>query len=150
MTRRAGGRDRASTEHDVFLRLVRVAELLARSLADTLEPFKLTLSQYSVLQALRHAGPEGLACREIADRLLARDPDITRLVDRLEARGLVLRQRGRPDRRVVRTRITDEGMGLLRDVDGPVMRLHERHLGRMGLRDLGTFTALLESAGATA
>lgn len=137
----------AGSPQDVFLHVVRVAEVLARRLGDTLEPFQLTLSQYSVLQALRHAGQNGLACGEIASRLLARDPDITRLLDRLETRGLVLRRRERPDRRVVRTQITPEGLDLLEHVDGPVERLHEHHLGRMGPRNLGVLSRLLQAAG---
>ncbi len=139
-----------SVQHEVFFSVVRMADVLTRSLGDMLGPFRLTISQYSVLQALRGAGEHGLACGEIASRLLARDPDITRLLDRLESRGLVLRRRERPDRRVVRTEITREGLGLLERLDALVEELQARHLGRISNRDLGVLSELLKAAGTRA
>jgi DNA-binding MarR family transcriptional regulator len=133
------------SDQQVFLGIVRAAETLTRHLTDVLEPFRLTLSQYSVLDSLRHADDTGLACGELADRLITRDPDITRLVDRLETRGLVMRHRGRPDRRVVRTQITAEGRLLLQQLDEPIGRLHARHLAPMGKRNLGTLSSLLKA-----
>jgi DNA-binding MarR family transcriptional regulator len=107
------------SEQQVVFGIVRVADALMRRLSGTLEPFKLTLNQYSVLEGLRGAGAAGLTCSEIAVRLVSRDPDVTRLLDRLELRGLVSRHRGRPDRRVVRSQNTPEGMQLLAQLDGP-------------------------------
>jgi DNA-binding MarR family transcriptional regulator len=134
------------SDHEVFLRVITLADGLTRRLGEALEPFRLTLSQYSVLEALRRADDDGLACGEIAQRLLTRDPDITRLLDRLEDRGLVLRRRERPDRRIVRTHITSEGLQLLKTLDEALGRLQARHLGHMSRRNLSTLTALLETA----
>lgn len=133
-------------DHEVFLGIVRAAETLTRHLSDALTPFRLTVSQYSVLDNLRRAGDAGLACGEIAERLITRDPDITRLVDRLEDRGLVIRRRERPDRRVVRAQITTEGLWLLAQLDAPIGRLHARHLTPMGKRNLGLLSELLHTA----
>lgn len=133
------------SEQDVFLGIVRAAETLTRRMTEVLEPFQLTLIQFSVLEGLRGAGDSGLACGEIAERLVTRDPDITRLLDRLEVRGLVDRRRGRPDRRVVRTHLTKEGQHLLAQVDKPMGRLRARHLAPMGKRNLGALGALLKA-----
>ena len=73
-------------------------------------------------------------CREVGERLRSREPDITRLLDRLEARGFITRRRERPDRRVVRAQITDQGLQMLRDLDTHVAALHARHLGHLGPR----------------
>ena len=71
----------------------------------------LTGAQYNVLRILRGAEPEGLLCRGISERMISRDPDITRLLDRMEKRGLITRERQTEDRRVIKTRITPEGSG---------------------------------------
>jgi DNA-binding MarR family transcriptional regulator len=131
-------------EHDVFLGILRMADVFTRALIEILAPFRLTLSQYSVLQALRHTNPEGMTCGEVSQRLSTRDPDITRLLDRLELLGLVARRRERPDRRVVRTQITEAGAGVLNAVDKLVEELQARHLGHLGLKKLATFSALLK------
>jgi DNA-binding MarR family transcriptional regulator len=132
------------TEH-VFLRILRLAEGLTQRMGTALEPFELTLTQYSALDALRDAAPDGLACGEIAQRLVARDPDITRLLDRLELRGLVSRSRERPDRRIVRAQITENGLQLVRAIDSAVGALHERHLAPIGKRNLAALASLLEA-----
>ena len=133
------------TEQQVVFGIVRVADALMRRLSGALEPFKLTLNQYSVLDGLRGAGSAGLTCREIAVRLVSRDPDVTRLLDRLELRGLVSRHRGRPDRRVVRTRITPEGVQLLEQLDRP-RAVRAGHPGPMGRGELAALDALLRAA----
>jgi DNA-binding MarR family transcriptional regulator len=133
-------------EHQVFFGIVRTAETLTRQLTETLAPFQLTVSQYSVLDSLRRAGGAGLACGEIAGRLITRDPDVTRMVDRLEDRGLVARRRERPDRRVVRAQITEDGLLLLARLDAPIERLQTRHLTPMGKRNLGVLSTLLHAA----
>src|SRR3954453_13752238 len=108
------------SEQQVVFGIVRVADTLSRRVAEALEPFRLTLNQYSVLESLRGAGAAGLTCSEIALTMISRDPDVTRLLDRLELRGLVSRHRGRPDRRVVRTQLTSDGLQLLEQLDAPV------------------------------
>ena len=98
-----------SFEEETFLNLQRTAEALMHGLEAGLKPAGLSPSQYNVLRILRGAGAEGLACGGIAERMVTRDPDMTRLLDRLEARGLVMRARDRADRRVITVRITPEG-----------------------------------------
>jgi DNA-binding MarR family transcriptional regulator len=133
-------------EDDVFHAILRMAEVFTRALTDALEPFRLTLNQYNVLRILRHGGAQGLTCGEVSDRLTTRDPDITRLLDRLELLGLVARRRERPDRRVVRTQITEEGTGVLNAIDKLIGELQVRHLGHLGPKKLSAFSALLKSA----
>ena len=132
-------------KQDVFLRILRLAEGLTQRMGTALTPFELTLTQYSALDALRHAAPDGLACGEIAERLVARVPDVTRLLDRLELRGLITRSRERPDRRVVRTQITVTGLQLVRAIDTAVGTLHQRHLAPIGKANLAALAALLEA-----
>jgi DNA-binding MarR family transcriptional regulator len=138
-----------SVEGRVFLGIVRVADRLVAHMAAVLEPRRLTLSQYGVLEALRQAGDEGLACGEIAERMITRDPDVTRLLDRLEDRGYVSRYRGRPDRRVVRSRLTPSGVDVLAELDAPMRALHIRQLRGVGRRELGALETLLGSAEST-
>ena len=104
---------------------------------------ELTHQQYNVLRILRGAQPDGLPTLAIAERMLERTPGITRLIDRLEAKALVKRQRDRADRRVVQCRITPAGVALLGALDGPVDRLDEQILGCLDEREVATFLALL-------
>ncbi len=129
---------------EVYLNLLRTADALLREVEATLKPASLSHAQYNVLRILRGAGPGSLACREIGDRMLTRDPDITRLLDRLEARGLVTRSRERADRRVVKTRITAEGLRILRGLDEPIAALHRRQVQHIGARRLRSLVGLLE------
>lgn len=131
-------------ENEVFLNLLRTADALLRDVEQTLKPAELSHTQYNVLRILRGAGPLGLACREIGERMLTRDPDITRLLDRLEARGLVSRARGRADRRVVKTRITTTGLRILRKLEEPIRALHRRQLRHLEPRRLRLLDGLLE------
>src|SRR6266849_6704672 len=99
-------------------------------------------TQYNVLRILRGA-PEGLPCGEIASRMITRDPDVTRLLDRLEKRGLISRCRETKDRRTVMARITQEGLKLLTRLDEPVQADHRKQLGHLGRERLRTLTELL-------
>jgi len=135
-----------SIEEEVFLNLQRTAEVLMHSLEAGLKPAGLSASQYNVLRILRGAGAEGLACRDIAERMVTRDPDMTRLLDRLEARGLVMRARDREDRRVITVRMTPEGLHRLQELDAPVAELVRRQLGHLGERRLRTLSGLLQVA----
>ena len=130
-------------QQEAFLNLQRTADALMRAVAEVLKPAGLSPAQYNVLRILRGAGPEGLACREVGERMVTRDPDITRLLDRLEERGLVGRSREREDRRVITTRITGEGLRILKRLDGPVARVQERQLAHLGARRLRALIALL-------
>jgi DNA-binding MarR family transcriptional regulator len=99
--------------------------------------------------ALRHTGSEGLTCGEVSERLSTRDSDITRPLDRPELLGFVARRRERPDRRVVRTQITEQGSGVLEAVDKLIGELQVRHPCHLGAKKLSAFSALLKSAAIT-
>lgn len=136
-----------SPEHEVLVGL----QIVAARIMEPWEQFlkshgELTLNQYNVLRILRGSHPAGLPSGEIADRMIARDPDITRLVDRLENRDLVTRVRNRQDRRVVEVLITDKGLKLLRSLDHHVDRFPRNMLGHLGPKKLEQFRALLEQA----
>jgi DNA-binding MarR family transcriptional regulator len=136
----------ASLAQEAYVNVRRTADALLRSTEDVLKRAELSSTQYNVLRILRGARPAGLACSEIGERMIARDPDITRLLDRLENRGLVTRQRQKKDRRVVTTRITAAGLRLLKGLDRPVLEAHERQLGHLGRKRLQALIRLLEAA----
>jgi MarR family transcriptional regulator, organic hydroperoxide resistance regulator len=135
-----------SLEQEAVLNVLRTADVLQQRITAVLKPFKLSNSQYNVLRILRGAGPEGLACREISERMITHDPDITRLLDRLEARGLLTRTRDQKDRRVVTARITSEGQRLLEALDGPIAEADRRPLEHLGEQRLRALIELLELA----
>lgn len=135
-----------SIEEEAFLNLLRTADALLQKEAVLLESFGISHAQYNALRILRGAGEEGLACSEIGGRMITRDPDITRLVDRLEKRGFTTRSRESSDRRIVTVRITREGMQLLASLDQPVADLHRSNLSRLGASNLKTLIELLEQA----
>jgi DNA-binding MarR family transcriptional regulator len=136
----------ASAEQEAFLNILKTADVLAGQLADLLKPAALSATQYNVLRILRGAGGEGLSCGEVAERMITRDPDITRLMDRLEKRGLISRHRHSEDRRVVKSRISDEGLKVLASLDQAVLDLHSRQLGHLGALKLKRLIDLLEKA----
>ena len=135
-----------SLEDEAFVSVLRTAGAFQWREAELLKPYEITLPQYNVLRILRGAGPEGLICREIGERMIARDPDVTKLLDRLEARGFVSRERQEKDRRVIVARVTPEGLSLVAEIDGPVLKLTADLLGHLGERKLGTLIRLLEEA----
>jgi MarR family transcriptional regulator, organic hydroperoxide resistance regulator len=130
-------------EEQVFQALLLAADHLLRGEVDVLRTADLTFPQYNVLRILRGAGPDPLSCGSIAQRMLNRDSDLTRLLDRLEERGLVRRGRESSDRRVVTARITKAGLDLLRRLDEPVRRVHQEQLQHMTKTEL---TALRRAA----
>jgi DNA-binding MarR family transcriptional regulator len=135
-----------SLEAEAFLNVMRTSTAFLAELVELLRPHELTQPQYNVLRILRGAGGDGLPSGEIGDRMVSREPDITRLLDRMEARGLVSRQRGTTDRRVVTTRITDEGRRLIDSLDAPVQALHARQLADFSDQELRTLIDFLERA----
>ena len=132
-------------EEAAFLELLRTTDLLSRGLVEVLKAEGLSATQYNVLRILRGA-PRGLPCREIASRMITRDPDVTRLLDRLERRGLISRCRENTDRRTVMVRITPEGLRLLTRLDKPVRATHRKQLGPLGQKRLRALTELLRIA----
>lgn len=135
-----------SLEEEVTLGLARTADALARASEEVLRGSGLTPTQYNVLRILRGAGAAGLSCGDVAGRMITRDPDLTRLLDRLEARSLVTRARDGEDRRVVTTRITRAGLTLLSQLDAPVQAQHRDNLGHLGEQKLRTLAQLLDEA----
>jgi DNA-binding MarR family transcriptional regulator len=134
-----------SPEESAFLELMRTTDILSRPLARLLKTEELSSTQYNVLRILRGA-PEGLPCGEIGNRMITRDPDITRLLDRLEKRGLISRCRETKDRRMVLTRITDDGLALLARLDEPVQQAHRAQLGHLGRKRLQALVELVQAA----
>jgi DNA-binding MarR family transcriptional regulator len=135
----------SSPEEVAFLELCRTTDLLSRRLAALLKTEDLSANQYNVLRILR-GSPDGLPCGEIGNRMITRDPDITRLLDRLEKRELISRCRETKDRRMVMARITPQGMELLARMDQPVQEAHRTQLGHLGRTRLRTLTDLLRVA----
>jgi DNA-binding MarR family transcriptional regulator len=133
-------------EEEAYLNILRTAELLSWSVIETLKRADLTPTQYNVLRILRGAGREGASCSQISERMVTKDSDITRLLDRLDARGLISRERESKDRRVIITRITDEGSRLLAGLDEPIAECHRRQLGHLDDGQLATLNELLEAA----
>jgi DNA-binding MarR family transcriptional regulator len=132
-------------EQDAFMSIQKNADWLMREFEEVLKDENLSPAQYNVLRILRTAGPGGMACHEIGERMITRDPDMTRLLDRLEDRELLTRSREKHDRRVIRTRISQTGLKLLRDLDDPVRSLHRRQLGHLSEKRLRLLVRLLES-----
>lgn len=135
-----------SLEDEAFLNVLRTAEAFLRRETEILKPYEVTLPQYNVLRILRGAEPGGLICREIGERMIARDPDVTKLLDRLEARGLVRRERQEKDRRVIVARATPDGLKLVNELDQPSLKMTEDLLRHLGERKLKTLIRLLEEA----
>ena len=145
-TRKPKRDPQAGLQAHVFVSLMRTADALARGAETLLKPFRLSGTQYNILRILRGAGEKGLACREVGCRLITRDPDITRLLDRMESRGLIARAREAQDRRVVKTRITAEGLRLLTELDKPVHELHRRQWRHLPAKQLRQLSNLLDRA----
>jgi DNA-binding MarR family transcriptional regulator len=129
-------------EEVMHLELMRTREALSHRFAQVFKTEDLSPTQYNVLRILRGA-PEGLSCGEIGNRMVTRDSDITRLLDRLEKRMLISRCRESKDRRTVRTRITPEGLEMLARLDEPVRAAHRERLGHLGSERLLVLTDLL-------
>ena len=115
----------------LFVSMLKTADSLTQGAELVIKPSGLTPAQYNVLRILRGAEPDGLLCRGIADRMISRDPDMTRLLDRMENRGWITRERQKDDRRIIKARITPEGLKLVKSLDEPIHELHHnqfRHI----------------------
>ena len=135
-------------ENQVFISLLKTADCLAQEVEQNLRQHGLTGTQYNVLRILRGAEPQGLACREVGERMISHDPDMTRLLDRMEKRGLITRKRQQEDRRVVRTRVTPAGLALLNKLDEPIRSLHRRQFRHMPYGRLRVLAGLLDQVAA--
>jgi MarR family transcriptional regulator, organic hydroperoxide resistance regulator len=131
-------------EEEAFLNIQRTADAMLQELLDVLRPFGLSVTQYNVLRILRGAGTSGVTCKDIAARMITRDPDITRLLDRLERRKLLTRNRAKEDRRFVSIQITDEGLELLKHLDEPIENKQVALMRHVPQPRLGELIELLE------
>jgi DNA-binding MarR family transcriptional regulator len=131
----------------LFVTILKTADLLSREAEPVIKAAGLTPTQYNVLRILRGAEPQGLPCRVIGDRMISRDPDMTRLLDRLENQGYVTRERQTDDRRVIKTRITAKGLKQLKKLDQPVHELHDSQFRHMSSARLKQLAKLLQEVG---
>ena len=133
-----------SPAQEATVGILRTADLLRRHVGRVIERYGITHQQYNVLRILRGAHPDPLPTLEIGERMIEQTPGVTRLIDRLEAKGLVRRERCTDDRRLVHCRITEEGLGLLREMDGPVDEADERLLEGLGEEEVRQLVSLLD------
>jgi len=112
-------------QQEAALGILRAADLIAQQSASVMKPFDLTGAQFNVLRILR-GSPDGLPCGQIGERMIQRDPDVTRLLDRMQTRNLIVRQRSKQDRRVVTAKISEKGLDLLERLDPLVNQMHLR------------------------
>ncbi len=136
----------SSLAEEAFIALMRTADQLQWKGAELMKEFDVSPTQFNALRILRGAGPKGLPCSEISERMINRDSDITRLLDRLEKRGLAERCREAKDRRVIMARIKPEGLALLKKMDKPVEEFHRKLLGDLGEERLKGLLRLLQEA----
>jgi DNA-binding MarR family transcriptional regulator len=136
-----------SLEEEVYIALRLTAQVLDQPWARYLRTAaRISPSQYNLLRILRGAGSQGRTMREIGERMINRDPDVTRLADRTLKQGLARRQRDTDDRRVVKLFITDKGLELLSRLDEPVQVFLKQALGGLGPRRLKLLRDLLDQA----
>ena len=133
-----------SREQQAIVGLLRTADAVKRSLAHAIEPHGITPQQFNVLRILRGAGPDGLPTLTIGERMIEQTPGVTRLIDRLERKGLVGRTPCHKDRRRVFCRITAKGLDLLKELDDPVNRWDARAVSVLPASELDSFIDLLD------
>jgi DNA-binding MarR family transcriptional regulator len=134
----------ASVEEEALLNIARTWEFLQQRLGELMKQHQLTTTQYNMLRILRGAGAEGVTCSQATERMLTPDPDITRLLDRMETSGLIRRDRSKEDRRVVITRITERGLELANRIDEPLHQLLQQSVARAGRQRLKELIDTLE------
>jgi DNA-binding MarR family transcriptional regulator len=144
--RRSASRRFDSLEQEAFLNLWRTYDRLKALEDELFGRYDLTAQQYNALRLLRAVHPQTLPTLAVQARLVSRAPDITRLLDRLEARGLVTRDRSQANRRVVQVGITPAGLDLLEELAGPLAECHRRQLGHLPAGRLHKLVRLLEAA----
>lgn len=138
--------DALPVEERVFVALVKGSARLEAGLNRLFRQFELTNATYSILTVLSDQGHEGASCGQIAERLIAEVPDMTRLLDRLERIGYVRRERSKADRRMVRVSISDRGAQTVASLREPVSAYYRSALGALGEEKLLALLALLEEA----
>ncbi len=138
--------DFASKEAEVIRDRLRTTEALSAKPLALLRGEGLSHSQYNVLRILRGAGSPGCSCRDIVERMVTRDSDMTRLLDGLEKKSLVKRRRSDADRRVIMVQVSTAGLRLLKKLDAPLQQLHVEQLSHLGEKGLQLLSRLLEEA----
>jgi DNA-binding MarR family transcriptional regulator len=138
------GRPFESLEQEGHLGIARTAAVLDHALAEALKAHDITPTQYNVLRILRGAGEGGLCRGEVQRRMVAPVPDVTRILDRMEASGLIERNRDAADRRFVTARISGKGLQLVGKLDDPMQELHREQLGHLTADELRTLIRLLD------
>jgi DNA-binding MarR family transcriptional regulator len=133
-----------SRYHEAYVAVLRTADVIRRRVGHVVEPHGITPQQYNVLRILRGAGAAGLPTLEIADRMVEQAPGITRMIDRLEAKMLVARERGCDDRRQVLCRITDKGTELLATLDAPLRDAHQAVRESLNEGDIEALLGILD------
>jgi len=141
--------DFLSLEEELTLNILRTAEFVTTVVTDVLRPVELTVTQYNALRILRGAGEQGLMCGEIGERMITKESDITRLLDRLEARGLISRERPEANRRAVIAKISSVGRELLSGLDKPVMACHKQLAASLSQTKLRNLIDMLETVRAS-
>ncbi len=132
-----------SAAAEATVALLKTADVVRRRVSEVIEPHGITLQQYNVLRILRGVGEGGLPTLEIAERLIEQTPGVTRLLDRLEAKGLVRRERRPADRRQVLCTATDEGLALLARLDAAVRRADHSAVGPLPAADVERLLEIL-------
>lgn len=133
----------ASPEDEAMLNLMRTHSVLTGIASTVLKEHNLSAPLYNILRILRGAGDRGARVHDIGDRMVAREPDMTRLIDRLEKLKLARRERCKEDRRVIYVHITQTGLDTLATLDGPVREMHRKLLGHMSATELATISRLM-------
>jgi DNA-binding MarR family transcriptional regulator len=144
-SRTAASATTALLPEQLFVAILRAGNHLSQKPEQLIKTAGLTPAQYNVLRILRGAEPDGLLCRGISDRMISHDPDMTRLLDRMEKRGWITRHRQKEDRRVIKTRITEEGLIVLKGLDQPVRELHKQQFGHMSVGEMKALLELLKA-----
>jgi DNA-binding MarR family transcriptional regulator len=144
------GRPFRSKQDEALVSLMRTSDVLRRQLGRCIECSEVTAQQYNVLRILRGAGAEGIPTLEIAARMIEQTPGITRLLDRLETKGLVRRERCAQDRRQVLCWITEPGLALLAELEAPVAKAAKVAFAPLSAAEIQTLLGLLERLRAAA
>lgn len=147
--KRRSRRSQALSDRETYVALLSSADRVRTFTSGTIEPHGITGQQYNVLRILRGAEPEGLPTLTIAERMIERAPGMTRMIDRLEAKGLAIRERRPKDRRCVHCRITLKGLELLRKLDRPVDQANNAAFMPLSRKERDQLVRLLSRLGTT-
>lgn len=135
-----------SLEEEAFLNLLRTTDRLTLAAQQKVKPYGITMTQYNVLRILRGAGEDGLSCSKIGELMVTHDPDVTRLLTRLEKSKLVKRRRNKKDRRQICTQISEKGLECLKEIDQIVDKVNTDMLGHLEDAEKRELIRLLEKA----